>query len=314
MTEALRAEVVELTLSEDFAGRPRRGWPGTSRASTEVDRRTASPPLAPWLAAGPLLVPTPDPRPRPAAGAAQRRPPGRRGDAAARRRRESSARCSWATGSATCETFSAQRPARAAGTRQPPQRDPAQRPARRPDPRARRGPGPPLAARRAHRAAQPPPARAACWPSCMPTGRRPRAILLDLDRFKEINDTLGHQTGDALLRDGRPTGCAGSVPADAMVARLGGDEFAVLLATRDDAGDRVGGGAASDMRSPCRSSSTSCMVTVEASVGVAAPGARRDAAATCSGTPTSRCTPPRTRRTGVETYRRRARGGTARSG
>ena len=53
-------------------------------------------------------------------------------------------------------------------------------------------------------------------------------MMIDLDHFKEINDTLGHQVGDELicevsrrLHDARPVG--------STVARLGGDEFAVLL-------------------------------------------------------------------------------------
>lgn len=53
-------------------------------------------------------------------------------------------------------------------------------------------------------------------------------LLLDLDRFKEVNDTLGHAAGDAVLcetavrvRRRLPPGC--------VVARLGGDEFAVLI-------------------------------------------------------------------------------------
>jgi diguanylate cyclase (GGDEF)-like protein len=53
-------------------------------------------------------------------------------------------------------------------------------------------------------------------------------MLMDLDRFKEVNDTLGHNIGDAVLREAaqRVSACIG---VDGVVARLGGDEFAVLL-------------------------------------------------------------------------------------
>ena len=58
-------------------------------------------------------------------------------------------------------------------------------------------------------------------------------VSLDLDHFKDVNDTLGHEAGDELL-------CAASqrlqaiVPAGAMVARPGGDEFVMLLPGADE--------------------------------------------------------------------------------
>ena len=67
-----------------------------------------------------------------------------------------------------------------------------------------------------------------------PRAFRPVALLLlDLDRFKQVNDTLGHQAGDALLKQvaqrlQRGVGDAG------LVGRLGGDEFQLLLPGMDN--------------------------------------------------------------------------------
>ena len=53
-------------------------------------------------------------------------------------------------------------------------------------------------------------------------------FCIDLDFFKDINDTLGHSTGDKVLIEvGRRI--KETAPSDALVARLGGDEFAILL-------------------------------------------------------------------------------------
>jgi len=78
------------------------------------------------------------------------------------------------------------------------------------------------------------PNRLLFWKSAQQATRRlqnsgqPFAILyLDLDRFKEVNDSLGHPVGDALLRQVADS-LRSSVSAPDIVARLGGDEFAVL--------------------------------------------------------------------------------------
>ncbi len=74
-----------------------------------------------------------------------------------------------------------------------------------------------------------------------PQGDKLALLLLDLDQFKELNDTLGHHIGDRVLCEIR-TRLTSSLPEAEVVARLGGDEFAVLLApgvSRDEA-ERVG--------------------------------------------------------------------------
>ncbi len=66
-------------------------------------------------------------------------------------------------------------------------------------------------------------------------------MVMDLDRFKEVNDTFGHHIGDQLLMQVGPR-LRNQVRASDTVARLGGDEFAILLPSVNDAEAAVAAG------------------------------------------------------------------------
>lgn len=63
---------------------------------------------------------------------------------------------------------------------------------------------------------------------CRFTGASVALILVDIDRFKDVNDTYGHGEGDAVIRQTGETLRQGIRPGDAL-ARYGGEEFAILL-------------------------------------------------------------------------------------
>jgi diguanylate cyclase (GGDEF)-like protein len=100
------------------------------------------------------------------------------------------------------------------------------------------------------------------------TGTRFALLLLDLNGFKQVNDTAGHQAGDILLeRVGQRL--LGAVRDDDMVARLGGDEFAILL-TRDpddDAAEQVAARICDRLEQPFRIDGE--QVLIGGSVGIA---------------------------------------------
>ncbi len=100
------------------------------------------------------------------------------------------------------------------------------------------------------------------------SGSRLAVLYVDLDRFKAVNDTFGHQAGDTVLR-AVARGLAVSVREDDTVARIAGDEFNALLQNLSDpsAVDRVAGAMLRAARAPIDIGGQS--VTVSCSIGIA---------------------------------------------
>lgn len=110
------------------------------------------------------------------------------------------------------------------------------------------------------------------------TGSRVAVLFIDLDRFKRVNDTLGHQAGDSLLRTVAAR-FRDVLRPDDLIARLGGDEFAVVLGGLDDVA--TAHAIAERLRATaCEPFSIAgSLVSVDASIGMAvAAGAGVDAA------------------------------------
>jgi diguanylate cyclase (GGDEF)-like protein len=93
-------------------------------------------------------------------------------------------------------------------------------------------------------------------------------MIIDLDRFKDVNDTLGHHNGDLLLQQIGPRITSVLRESDST-ARLGGDEFAVLLpnAADGEAAGEVAGRIQKSLEHPFTVGEL--MLDVEASIGIA---------------------------------------------
>jgi diguanylate cyclase (GGDEF)-like protein len=108
--------------------------------------------------------------------------------------------------------------------------------------------------------------------------RRPgtfAVLLIDLDRFTEINNTLGTANGDLVLREVARR-LRTSVPGDALVARLAGDGYAVLAHRTEGVPDAVSAAAAIQASFESSIVLGDVEVRVEASVGIAVMGEHAD--------------------------------------
>jgi diguanylate cyclase (GGDEF)-like protein len=76
------------------------------------------------------------------------------------------------------------------------------------------------------------------WSSAVRYGRQLSLVLLDLDEFKQINDSSGHAAGDLILRR-MGSQIAGSLRRPDRAFRIGGDEFAIILPETDGDGAHV---------------------------------------------------------------------------
>lgn len=100
------------------------------------------------------------------------------------------------------------------------------------------------------------------------SGRDVALFLIDLDRFKNVNDVYGHAVGDLVLQESARR-IAATLPATVKIARLGGDEFVALMCHEadNDMIERLAGQLIAAMESPITTQGRA--IRVGASVGIA---------------------------------------------
>ena len=102
----------------------------------------------------------------------------------------------------------------------------------------------------------------------IPAGRDVTLFLVDLDRFKNVNDVYGHAVGDLVLQESARR-LAATLPATVKIARLGGDEFVALMCHEadNDMIERLAGQLIATMEAPIAAQGR--VVRVGASIGIA---------------------------------------------
>jgi diguanylate cyclase (GGDEF)-like protein len=298
MTRALKAEVVELTLTEGFAGRPLRWVARYDGSLAALDGTGDGSALQPWLASGPVLVRR-GAKDRVLGGALQST--GLRDAIAMPLQGDGQVMGTLLVGDrlGDVETFGAHdmRELVALGNHL----SVTLRNARRAD--LIREHADDQLRRSLHDELTGLPNRRCLEERLtghLAAGGSAAVILLDLDRFKDINDTLGHHTGDALLRMVAER-LDRSTPSDTLVARFSGDEYAVLLLTGDPGTTAsVAGLVRHAFAVPFELDEL--QVTVEASLGVAVTEASTGPAELLRQADIAMFA-AKSRRTGVESYR-----------
>ena len=110
------------------------------------------------------------------------------------------------------------------------------------------------------------------------TSLRPTVLFIDVDRFKSINDSLGHSTGDAILTEVARR-LIGAIAPHATVARIAGDEFVVLDSTTESPTQSVvlAERILDALRDPMKGNAGDMFVTASIGVAYAVPNLRLSA-------------------------------------